>query len=59
MHLRWYGDIHRGPEMAPKKKNERMQVEGTRRRGRPLKTWMEGVKKDMMDNRLTERITFL
>lgn len=44
--------------MAPVRKIESMGVEGTRKRGRSLKTWFEGVKKNMIDYRITKSMIF-
>lgn len=39
MCLSWFGHVSRRPEAAPVCRVERLQVVGTGRKGRPLKTW--------------------
>lgn len=43
-HLRQFGHVSRRPKTAHVRRVENLQVAGTRRKGRPLKTWREGVK---------------
>lgn len=43
-HLKWFEHVYRRQKTAPVRKIERMYLQGTRERGRPLKIWLEGVK---------------
>jgi len=47
--LRWYGHVLRKEDSDWVKKcmEYRYEVEGARRRGRPMKTWTETVQKDL------------
>jgi len=44
--LRWYGQVLRKEDTDWVKKCMEYEVEGSRPRGRPKRTWKEGVRKD-------------
>lgn len=48
VHLKWHGRVHRRPETAPIGSIEGLYVHGARKRGRPVKTFNEIMRKDMM-----------
>lgn len=37
---------------------ERLQDAGTRSRGKAIKTWRQGIKKDSVDSRVTDRVVY-
>ena len=45
--LRWFGHIVRRDEEVEIKKVFELKIEGRRKRGRPVKRWIDVVKKDM------------
>ena len=55
--LRWFGHVQRRPEDAPVRRSEVLNVgELIRHRGRPLKTWMQVIQKDMSIKGLDEQL---
>ena len=55
--LRWFGHIGRRPMDASVRRVENIDIEqGKKLRGRPKKTWMEVIKKDMKLLELEERM---
>jgi hypothetical protein len=52
--LRWFGYVKRN---RPPRKILEWEPEGTRRRGRPKERWIDGVRRSMTDNGLTEEDT--
>ena len=45
--LRWFGDIARRDEEMKIKKVFELKIEGRRKRGRPVKRWIDVVEEDM------------
>jgi hypothetical protein len=52
--LRWWGHIERREESNWLKKCQNFEVTGKRPAGRPKKTWIEVVKRDLIDWGLKE-----
>nr|GEX04938.1 putative cytochrome P450 [Tanacetum cinerariifolium] len=55
--LRWFGHVKRRPQNAPVRRVEAMEVEGSRRRGRPKLRWKDRLKMDMKELLLFEDMT--
>ena len=45
--LRWFGHIVRRDEKVERKKVLELKIEGQRKRGRPVKEWIDMVEEDM------------
>ena len=57
--LRWFGHIQRRHETAPVRKVESIHIEGSKRvRGRPKKTWIEVITKDMNMLNITKNLIY-
>ena len=52
--LRWYGHVLRKEGEDTTKKMLNMQVQGKRRRGRPKKRWLDNIREDMKEYKMTE-----
>ena len=52
--LRWYGHALRKEGEDTTKKMLNMQVQGNRRRGRPKKRWLDNIREDMKEYKMTE-----
>ena len=50
--LRWFGHIVRRDEMVEIKKVFELKIEGRRKRGRPVKQWIDVVEEDMKKRRV-------
>lgn len=55
--LRWYGHIKRRDENELVRKMLDMDVQGRRRRGRPKKRWMDGVREEMRERGIEDHMT--
>ncbi|KAK8930583.1 hypothetical protein KSP39_PZI016080 [Platanthera zijinensis] len=56
--LRWFGHVQRRPLEAPVRRCESLVTRHVKRgRGRPIKTWNETVRKDMMYLGISEIMT--
>nr|GEW00584.1 putative cytochrome P450 [Tanacetum cinerariifolium] len=55
--LRWFGHVKRRPRNASVRRVEAMEVEGSRRRGRPKLRWEDRLKMDMKELLLSEETT--
>ncbi|KAK8948944.1 hypothetical protein KSP39_PZI006086 [Platanthera zijinensis] len=56
--LRWFGHVQRRPLEAPVRHCESLVTRHVKRgRGRPIKTWIETVRKDMMYLGISEIMT--
>nr|GEY11755.1 ataxia telangiectasia mutated family protein [Tanacetum cinerariifolium] len=55
--LRWFGHVKRRPWNASVRRVKAMEVEGSRRRGRPKLRWEDKLKLDMKDLLLSEDMT--
>ena len=51
--LRWFGHVSRREESHITRRILEMEVEGRRRPGRPSRRWMDGVREDMQERRLS------
>jgi hypothetical protein len=54
--LRWFGNVKRTPGNRLPLKVLEWEPEGTRRRGRPKEIWIDGVRRSMTNQGLTEEI---
>ncbi|XP_045471806.1 uncharacterized protein LOC123678703 [Harmonia axyridis] len=54
--LIWFGHVQRMPDNRIPKKIFKWTPQGLRRRGRPRKSWREGVDKEMRDTGLGEEL---
>jgi hypothetical protein len=52
--LRWFGHVKRMPGNRLPLKNLDWEPEGTGRRGRPKESWIDGVRRSMINHGLTE-----
>jgi hypothetical protein len=55
--VRWYGHVKRMSGNRLPQKILEWEPEGTRRRGRPKERWIDGVRRSMTNNGLTEEDT--
>jgi hypothetical protein len=55
--LRWFGHVRRMPGNRLPLKIVEWEPEGKRRRGRPKKRWIDGVRRSMTNHGLTEEVT--
>jgi hypothetical protein len=55
--LRWFGHVKRMPGNRLPLKALEWEPDGTRRRGRPKERWIDGVRRSMTNNGLTEEDT--
>ena len=55
--LRWYGHVFRRSEEVPIRSIMELTIESNRGRGRPKKRWLDCVKEDLDENRLTSEMT--
>ena len=52
--LRWYGHVMRRDEEMEVKRILKMEIEGDKKKGRPMKTWMQAVKETMKKRRIND-----
>ena len=52
--LRWYGHVLRKEGEDTTKKMLNMQVQGKRRRRRPMNIWLDNIREDMKEYNMTE-----
>ena len=45
--MRWFGHIARGDEEVEIKEVSELKIEGRKKKGRPVKRWIDVVKEDM------------
>lgn len=55
--LRWYGHVMRREDEYVGKKLMKMKPQGRRKRGRPKRRWIDGVKNGMEARGLTDEMT--
>ena len=55
--LRWFGHVQRKNFDSPIRRIESIIVESKRNRGRPKKTWVEQIKDNLSELRLSEDLT--
>ena len=54
--LQWFGHIMRREEDHVCKRTMNMEVQGTRKRGRPKMRWRDAVNRDMREKNVSERM---
>ena len=53
--LKWYGDVMRREEHYVERRVMEMKVQGRRKRGRPMRRWLDKVKDDIKEKGLSEK----
>ena len=53
--LRWYGHVMRRPEEAEVRKAMDWKIEGEKKKGRAMKTWLETVRNDLRRKGIDDR----
>ena len=56
--MRWYGHVMRRDEEYVGKRVMGIEVQGSRRRGRPKKRWVDYVKGDLRENGLSGEVVY-